>query len=98
VLLSAVRAAADNGAGRAGGAAAEGACRPDPVRLRLMSLVASHEGGEACVCDLNGLSPHGHQIGGDGVMDSAGGLMACDIQTRRQISQYALTSAVQRLT
>ncbi len=26
----------------------------DPVRLRLMSLVASHEGGEACVCDLTG--------------------------------------------
>jgi ArsR family transcriptional regulator, arsenate/arsenite/antimonite-responsive transcriptional repressor len=26
----------------------------DPVRLRLTSLVASHEGGEACVCDLNG--------------------------------------------
>ena len=25
----------------------------DPVRLRLMSLVASHVGGEACVCDLN---------------------------------------------
>jgi ArsR family transcriptional regulator len=25
----------------------------DPVRLRLLSLVASHEGGEACVCDLN---------------------------------------------
>ena len=25
----------------------------DPVRLRLMSIVASHEGGEACVCDLN---------------------------------------------
>ena len=25
----------------------------DPVRLRLMSLVASREGGEACVCDLN---------------------------------------------
>ena len=25
----------------------------DPVRLRLMSLVASHEDGEACVCDLN---------------------------------------------
>ena len=25
----------------------------DPVRLRLMSLVASHGGGEACVCDLN---------------------------------------------
>ncbi len=25
----------------------------DPVRLRLLSLVASHPGGEACVCDLN---------------------------------------------
>ena len=25
----------------------------DPVRLRLLSLVASHAGGEACVCDLN---------------------------------------------
>jgi ArsR family transcriptional regulator, arsenate/arsenite/antimonite-responsive transcriptional repressor len=25
----------------------------DPVRLRLMSLVASHEGGEACICNLN---------------------------------------------
>jgi ArsR family transcriptional regulator len=25
----------------------------DPVRLRLVSLVASHPGGEACVCDLN---------------------------------------------
>lgn len=25
----------------------------DPVRLRLLSLVAAHEGGEACVCDLN---------------------------------------------
>ena len=25
----------------------------DPVRLRLMSLVASHVGGEACVCDLS---------------------------------------------
>jgi ArsR family transcriptional regulator len=25
----------------------------DPVRLRLLSLVASHDGGEACVCDLN---------------------------------------------
>ena len=24
----------------------------DPTRLRLVSLVAAHEGGEACVCDL----------------------------------------------
>lgn len=25
----------------------------DPVRLRLVSMVAAGEGGEACVCDLN---------------------------------------------
>ncbi|GAA2346417.1 metalloregulator ArsR/SmtB family transcription factor [Saccharopolyspora halophila] len=24
----------------------------DPVRLRLLSLIASHAGGEACVCDV----------------------------------------------
>jgi ArsR family transcriptional regulator len=24
----------------------------DPIRLRLLSLIASHVGGEACVCDL----------------------------------------------
>ncbi|MEV4612576.1 metalloregulator ArsR/SmtB family transcription factor [Kitasatospora sp. NPDC049258] len=24
----------------------------DPVRLRLFSKIASHEGGEACVCDI----------------------------------------------
>jgi ArsR family transcriptional regulator len=26
----------------------------DPVRLRLVSLIAAAAGGEACVCDLNG--------------------------------------------
>lgn len=25
----------------------------DPVRLRLVSLIASHAGGEACVCDIS---------------------------------------------
>jgi len=25
----------------------------DPVRLRLFSLIASHQGGEACVCDIS---------------------------------------------
>jgi ArsR family transcriptional regulator len=25
----------------------------DPVRLRLLSLIASHQDGEACVCDLH---------------------------------------------
>lgn len=27
----------------------------DPVRLRLLSLIAAHEAGEACVCDLQGV-------------------------------------------
>lgn len=40
-----------------GAADAEGLARVfkalgDPNRLRLLSLIASHEGGEACVCDL----------------------------------------------
>ncbi|GAA3427710.1 metalloregulator ArsR/SmtB family transcription factor [Streptosporangium nondiastaticum] len=26
----------------------------DPVRLRLLSMIGSHAGGEACVCDLTG--------------------------------------------
>ena len=26
----------------------------DPVRLRLLSLIGAHEGGEACVCELTG--------------------------------------------
>jgi ArsR family transcriptional regulator len=26
----------------------------DPARLRLLSLIAAHEGAEACVCDLTG--------------------------------------------
>jgi len=26
----------------------------DPMRLRLMSLIAAHDGGEACICDLVG--------------------------------------------
>lgn len=25
----------------------------EPTRLRLLSMIAAHEGGEACVCDLN---------------------------------------------
>ena len=49
----------------------------DPVRLRLMSLVASHPGGEACVCDLTGafelsqptISHHLKVLHGTGLMD-----------------------------
>ena len=32
----------------------------DPVRLRLLSVVASHSGGEACVCDISAGITVGH--------------------------------------
>ncbi|WP_298800443.1 helix-turn-helix transcriptional regulator [uncultured Pseudonocardia sp.] len=38
--------------GQALGLAAVFKALGDPVRLRLASLIASHAGGEACVCDL----------------------------------------------
>jgi ArsR family transcriptional regulator, arsenate/arsenite/antimonite-responsive transcriptional repressor len=49
----------------------------EPVRLRLMSLVASHPGGEACVCDLAGafdlsqptISHHLKVLYGAGLLD-----------------------------
>ena len=47
--------------GRAAGARAlvsghggrAGRCAQSPVRLRLLSVVASHTGGQACVCELS---------------------------------------------
>jgi ArsR family transcriptional regulator, arsenate/arsenite/antimonite-responsive transcriptional repressor len=49
----------------------------DPVRLRLLSLVASHADGEACVCDLTDafdlsqptISPHLKVLHGAGLID-----------------------------
>jgi ArsR family transcriptional regulator len=41
-------------AGRAGELAPLFKAVADPMRLRLLSLIACHEGGEACVCDLLG--------------------------------------------
>jgi hypothetical protein len=35
----------------------------DPVRLRLLSLIACHEGGEACVCDLTAPTSRRKQAG-----------------------------------
>src|SRR4051794_39454367 len=34
----------------------------DPVRLRLFSLIASHEGGEACVCDISDVGVSGPTV------------------------------------
>jgi ArsR family transcriptional regulator, arsenate/arsenite/antimonite-responsive transcriptional repressor len=39
-------------ASQAAGLAAVLKALADPTRLRLVSMVAAHEGGEACVCDL----------------------------------------------
>jgi ArsR family transcriptional regulator, arsenate/arsenite/antimonite-responsive transcriptional repressor len=40
---------------QAGGLARVFEAMGNPVRLRLLSLIASHDGGEACVCDLAGV-------------------------------------------
>lgn len=37
---------------RAGDLALQFRALADPARLRLLSLIAAHESGEACVCDL----------------------------------------------
>ena len=50
----------------------------DPVRLRLVSLIASHPGGEACVCDISGtfdlsqptISHHLKTLRSAGLLDS----------------------------
>jgi ArsR family transcriptional regulator, arsenate/arsenite/antimonite-responsive transcriptional repressor len=57
----------------------------DPTRVRLLSLIAAHEGGEACICDLIdpvGLSQptvshHMKQLAGAGLV------------TRRQRGKWA---------
>jgi ArsR family transcriptional regulator len=41
-------------AGQAAGLAKTLKALADPARLRLVSMVAAHDGGEACVCDLTG--------------------------------------------
>jgi ArsR family transcriptional regulator len=40
------------GEGTAAGLAQVFKALGDPVRLRLVSLIGAHQGGEACVCDL----------------------------------------------
>ncbi|MFJ9427521.1 ArsR/SmtB family transcription factor [Streptomyces sp. NPDC101249] len=50
----------------------------DPVRLRLLSMIASHDGGEVCVCDLTPafdlsqptISHHLKQLKNAGLIDS----------------------------
>ena len=54
VLCSSVQTNEPLSADEAGELAAAFKALGDPVRLRLLSLIAAHEGGEACVCDLSG--------------------------------------------
>jgi ArsR family transcriptional regulator len=50
----------------------------DPVRLRLVSLIGAHQGGEVCVCDLTSafnltqptISHHLKVLRGAGIIDS----------------------------
>ena len=50
----------------------------DPVRLRLLSLITSHAGGEACVCDISSpfelsqptISHHLKVLRSAGILDS----------------------------
>lgn len=50
----------------------------DPVRLRLLSLIAGHSGAEACVCDISGtfdlsqptISHHLKVLRSAGILDS----------------------------
>ena len=51
MLLPAGPGTVDRGLGRRSGPDVQGAGRPGPVAA--LSLVASHAGGEACVCDIS---------------------------------------------
>ena len=50
----------------------------DPVRLRLLSLIASHEGGEACVCDISGRSTCPSPPSPTTSKSTVGGLLDCE--------------------
>jgi ArsR family transcriptional regulator len=54
LLISSAATRAALSADEAGELAAAFKALGDPVRLRLLSLIAAHEGGEACVCDISG--------------------------------------------
>ena len=70
----------------------------DPVRLRLLSVVASHTGGEACVCDLSvGIDRGQPTISHHLKVLRAAGLLECE---RRASWVYyrVVTDALQQLS
>ena len=61
----------------------------DPVRLRLLSVVASHAGGEACVCDISG-GDRGHSADDLPPPQSAARRRAADLERRASWVYYAV--------
>ena len=70
----------------------------DPVRLRLLSLIASHPGGEACVCEISAtfdlsqptISHHLKLL-------RAAGLLDCE-RRGTWVYYWAIPSALQQLS
>ena len=57
----------------------------DPTRVRLLSLIAASEGGEACICDLT--APVG--LSQPTVSHHMGKLVAAGLATREQRGKWA---------
>lgn len=70
----------------------------DPVRLRLLSLIASHHDGEVCVCDLSGV----FALSGPTISHHLRVLWEADLVTRQRRGSWvyyrAQPAALQRLS
>lgn len=70
----------------------------DPVRLRLLSLIASHDEGEVCVCDLSGV----FALSGPTISHHLKVLWEADLVTRERRGSWvyyrAQLAALQRLS
>jgi ArsR family transcriptional regulator, arsenate/arsenite/antimonite-responsive transcriptional repressor len=62
----------------------------DPTRVRLLSLISAHEGGEACICDLTGVVGLGQPT----VSHHMKQLMSAGLVTREQRGKWAFYRVV----
>ena len=70
----------------------------DPVRLRLLSLIASHPGGEACVCEISATFDVSQPtISHHLKMLRSAGLLDCE-RRGTWVYYWAIPSALQRLS
>ena len=70
----------------------------DPVRLRLLSLIASHPGGEACVCEISATFDVSQPtISHHLKMLRSAGLLDCE-RRGTWVYYWAVPSALQRLS